>query len=110
LKTWNAGMKDKTVLPEAEIHPDSWERFERAVDTVSKSGPQHRYRRQFTLVEIPEGTVIDINALPGAASLKDERQLQWLDTGPSVRKRDTPRVVCHDLRTVYLALGLELGE
>jgi hypothetical protein len=25
-----------------ELVPDSWERFERAVDTVSKGGPQHR--------------------------------------------------------------------
>lgn len=25
-----------------EILPDAWERFERAVDTVIKSGPQHR--------------------------------------------------------------------
>ncbi len=25
-----------------ELMPDAWERFERAVDTVSKSGPQHR--------------------------------------------------------------------
>jgi hypothetical protein len=27
-----------------EILPDAWERFERAVDTVIKSGPQHRQR------------------------------------------------------------------
>jgi len=27
-----------------EVHPDAWARFERAVDTVIKSGPQHRQR------------------------------------------------------------------
>lgn len=26
----------------AELVPDAWEQFERAVDTVVKSGPQHR--------------------------------------------------------------------
>jgi hypothetical protein len=25
-----------------ELHPDAWERFERAVDVVAKSPPQHR--------------------------------------------------------------------
>jgi hypothetical protein len=30
---------DKDLI---DIQPDAWERFERAVDTVSKSGPQHR--------------------------------------------------------------------
>ena len=25
-----------------EIHPDAWERFERAVDAAVKSGPKHR--------------------------------------------------------------------
>jgi hypothetical protein len=25
-----------------ELHPDAWQRFERAVDTVAKSPPQHR--------------------------------------------------------------------
>lgn len=28
-----------------ELVPDAWGRFERAVDTVSKSGPQHRSNR-----------------------------------------------------------------
>jgi len=27
---------------EIELHPDAWARFERAVDTVIKSGPMHR--------------------------------------------------------------------
>jgi hypothetical protein len=30
--------------PEIELHPDAWTRFERAVDTVIKSGPMHRQR------------------------------------------------------------------
>jgi hypothetical protein len=29
---------------ELELHPDAWERFERAVDTVIKSAPVHRQR------------------------------------------------------------------
>lgn len=31
---------------EVELVPDAWERFERAVDTVSKSGPQHRQKER----------------------------------------------------------------
>jgi hypothetical protein len=27
---------------ELEFHPDAWSRFERAVDVVAKSPPQHR--------------------------------------------------------------------
>jgi hypothetical protein len=27
---------------ELELHPDAWARFERAVDVVAKSPPQHR--------------------------------------------------------------------
>jgi hypothetical protein len=27
---------------ELELHPDAWQRFERAVDVVVKSPPQHR--------------------------------------------------------------------
>jgi hypothetical protein len=30
---------------EIELSPDAWDRFERAVDTVSKSGPQHRAKK-----------------------------------------------------------------
>jgi len=28
-----------------ELHPDAWARFERAVDVVAKSPPQHRTKR-----------------------------------------------------------------
>jgi hypothetical protein len=38
-------IKGKALQPElGELHPDAWERFERAVDTVIKSGPMHRQR------------------------------------------------------------------
>jgi hypothetical protein len=33
-------MSKKTV--EIELRPDAWEHFERAVDVVAKSRPQHR--------------------------------------------------------------------
>jgi hypothetical protein len=32
----------KTIHPKIEFEPDAWERFERAVDVVAKSPPQHR--------------------------------------------------------------------
>jgi hypothetical protein len=34
----------KLTLPskEVELHPDAWARFERAIDVVAKSPPQHR--------------------------------------------------------------------
>jgi hypothetical protein len=35
-------MTTASVKNEIELAPDAWERFERAVDVVSKSGPQHR--------------------------------------------------------------------
>jgi hypothetical protein len=42
---WDMASKEVSQ-PELEIESDGWERFERAVDTVSKSGPQHRVRHQ----------------------------------------------------------------
>jgi hypothetical protein len=39
-------MNSKTGNPkqekEIELHPDAWERFERAVTAAAKSGPKHR--------------------------------------------------------------------
>jgi hypothetical protein len=35
-------MASKSKSTEVELHPDAWERFERAVDTVAKAPPQHR--------------------------------------------------------------------
>jgi hypothetical protein len=29
-----------------ELRPDAWERFERAVDVVAKSPPQHRVKKK----------------------------------------------------------------
>jgi hypothetical protein len=31
---------------EAELHSDAWSRFERAVDVVAKSPPQHRKKKR----------------------------------------------------------------
>jgi hypothetical protein len=31
-------------IPKIEFAPDAWERFERAVDLVAKSPPQHRVK------------------------------------------------------------------
>jgi hypothetical protein len=32
----------KSVSKDIELHPEGWQRFERAVDVVAKSPPQHR--------------------------------------------------------------------
>jgi hypothetical protein len=34
---------------DVELHPDGWARFERAVDVVAKSPPQHRTRAKTTM-------------------------------------------------------------
>jgi hypothetical protein len=34
--------KPKREAAEIELHPDAWERFEKAVDVVMKSPPKHR--------------------------------------------------------------------
>jgi hypothetical protein len=41
-------MKQKPKLPaeEIELRADSWQRFERAVDVVAKSPPQHRTKEK----------------------------------------------------------------
>jgi hypothetical protein len=41
-----AMAKAKQVHQEAEQHHDAWERFERAVDVVAKSPPQHRIKKK----------------------------------------------------------------
>jgi hypothetical protein len=35
-------MAESDRTKESELHPDAWARFERAVDVVAKSPPQHR--------------------------------------------------------------------
>jgi len=37
--------------PEIELHPDAWERFERAAGVVAKSPPQHRVAKKKTAVK-----------------------------------------------------------
>jgi hypothetical protein len=41
-------MAKKPNLETLEIHSDSWQRFERAVDVVAKSPPQHRTAKKPT--------------------------------------------------------------
>lgn len=38
-------MSDKKTAS-IELEPDAWERFERAVDVVAKSPPQHRIAKK----------------------------------------------------------------
>jgi hypothetical protein len=38
--------KKSQVQKEIELEPDAWQRFERAVDTVAKSPPQHRVTKK----------------------------------------------------------------
>jgi hypothetical protein len=35
-------MSKSASKSDIELHPDAWERFERAVGTVTKAPPQHR--------------------------------------------------------------------
>jgi hypothetical protein len=35
-------MAKSPPTKDLELHPDAWERFERAADVVAKSPPQHR--------------------------------------------------------------------
>jgi len=39
-------MPKPDVAKKMELHPDAWERFERAIDTVAKSPPQHRTKEK----------------------------------------------------------------
>jgi hypothetical protein len=41
---------------EKEEHPDTWERFERAVDAAVKSGPRHRTSRKKIVSLRPPGS------------------------------------------------------
>ncbi len=42
---------------EVELEPDAWQRFERAVDVVSKSPPQHRVAKKKTSPKKKKRTV-----------------------------------------------------
>jgi hypothetical protein len=37
-----AALSKTQKEPEIELAPDAWQRFEKAVSTVAKSGPKHR--------------------------------------------------------------------
>jgi hypothetical protein len=39
-------MKDKSADTKIELHPDAWQRFERAAGVVAKSPPQHRVTKK----------------------------------------------------------------
>jgi hypothetical protein len=39
------------TLQEIELHPDAWERFERAAGVVAKSPPQHRVSKKKTVAK-----------------------------------------------------------
>jgi hypothetical protein len=39
--TRNPGKRE-SAISEIELHADAWDRFEKAVDKVAKSPPQHR--------------------------------------------------------------------
>jgi hypothetical protein len=39
-------MKRPQTEKEVELQPDAWQRFERAVDVVAKSPPQHRVAKK----------------------------------------------------------------
>jgi hypothetical protein len=38
--------KSSAEKPDIELHPDAWERFERAAGVVAKSPPQHRVAKK----------------------------------------------------------------
>jgi hypothetical protein len=42
-------MSPKQQKPDIELAPDAWARFERAVDVVAKSPPQHRVKAKKSL-------------------------------------------------------------
>jgi len=39
-------MTKKPDVKEVELHPDAWQRFERAASVVAKSPPQHRVAKK----------------------------------------------------------------
>jgi hypothetical protein len=41
-----SAMPKSTPKPEIELHPDAWERFERAAGVVAKRPPQHRVKEK----------------------------------------------------------------
>jgi hypothetical protein len=46
MSSGNGVVMSKSPSDKLEMLPDAWERFERAVDAVAKSGPQHKKREK----------------------------------------------------------------
>jgi hypothetical protein len=46
-------MDSKTKNTEMDLHPDAWQRFERAVDAAVKSPPQHRVKSKRKTTKSP---------------------------------------------------------
>jgi hypothetical protein len=44
--TWGVTLLDVKRKKDLEFEPDAWHRFERAVDVVAKSPPQHRTKNR----------------------------------------------------------------
>jgi hypothetical protein len=49
-----ASPKQRSESPAAETHPDAWERFERAVDIVARSPPQHKVKERKSPIDPAE--------------------------------------------------------
>jgi hypothetical protein len=43
-------MAKSASTKEIELHPDAWQRFERAAGVVAKSPPQHRIAKKKTIL------------------------------------------------------------
>jgi hypothetical protein len=91
-------MTAPTFKPDdIELIPDSWERFERAVDTVSKSGPQPRAaspRKQSKGTEDPSGERYEewgvyvepdtpAESSSGTSARRMKQKRQWVPHGRS---------------------------
>ncbi|WP_146688982.1 hypothetical protein [Bradyrhizobium canariense] len=47
-------MPKTDPVKEIELHPDAWERFERAAGVVAKAPPQHRVAKEKSLKANPK--------------------------------------------------------
>lgn len=71
-------MTAPTFKPDdIELIPDAWGRFERAVDTVSKSGPMHRTAP--TLVERCESFLTDMREFTARLDARPSLQARTPD-------------------------------
>jgi ferric-dicitrate binding protein FerR (iron transport regulator) len=58
-------MKNTKQTKEVEFHPDAWERFERALDTVAKAPPQHRVAKKKKPTKKKRAKNAQLGAAPG---------------------------------------------